>query len=111
MIRWTIIRNLRNCLDMHDLNWQSVINMTNGIIGVSVLAMPYCFSQCGVILGTLVLIFSAYITSYSCKILLEASDIKSIRTLEYLAFRTIGPNGKLFVEISIIFLLFGIKFF
>lgn len=107
-MRWAIIRRLRYNLDFHDLNWQSVINMTNGIIGVSVLAMPYCFAQCGIILGTLVLIFSAYLTAYSCKILLEASDIKNIKTLEYLAFRTIGSNGKLFVEISIIFLLFGI---
>ncbi len=30
---------------MSDIKWQSVINMTNGIIGVSILAMPYCFSQ------------------------------------------------------------------
>ena len=99
MIRWTLWHNLKHSFDFHEIKWQSVINMTNGIIGVSILAMPYCFAQCGIILGTLVLMASAYLTAYSCKILLKASEIKSIKTLEYLAFHTIGPNGKLFSEV------------
>lgn len=45
MVRWFSMRKIRNKFNMADVQWKSVINMTNGIMGVSILAMPYCFHQ------------------------------------------------------------------
>lgn len=95
--------------------------MTNGIIGVSILAMPYCFAkvsrrrhrqsseivsdcvfvflQSGIILGIVMLVLSGIMTSYSCKLLIKSAVIQRSRTLEYLSFRTFGRNGKLLMEI------------
>ena len=36
----------------------SVITLANSIIGVSILAMPYCFKQCGIILATIMILLS-----------------------------------------------------
>jgi solute carrier family 38 (sodium-coupled neutral amino acid transporter), member 10 len=100
-------RLLAKTYDMNNMHWKSVINMTNGIMGISILAMPYCFSQCGILLGTLSLFFIALLTSYSCKLLIHSSDMKRTRSLEYLALCTLGTNGKIFTELCVISLLFG----
>ena len=41
--------------------WPSVVNLANSIIGVSVLAMPYCFKELGVVLGPLLLLLSRFV--------------------------------------------------
>ncbi|RDD43925.1 putative sodium-coupled neutral amino acid transporter 10 [Trichoplax sp. H2] len=84
-----------------------IINLGNSIIGVSVLAIPFCFHQCGIILGSLLLFVSSLLTRLSCDILLRAANSTKKRTYEYLAHHTFGSVGKSLVEVSIIGLLFG----
>ncbi|XP_013417027.1 putative sodium-coupled neutral amino acid transporter 10 [Lingula anatina] len=88
-------------------NWPYVINLGNSIIGVSVLAMPFCFKQCGVVLGTVLLLGSAWLTETACWILMKAAFTAKKRSYEYLALHTFGAAGKLAVEVSIIGLLIG----
>ena len=82
-------------------DWRLVINLANSICGVALLALPHCFSQvrmillrlqlpcisllcvcitrsifmkslqCGVVLGSLLLLASAYLTIQSCKLLVK----------------------------------------
>ncbi|CAH1793342.1 unnamed protein product, partial [Owenia fusiformis] len=91
----------------HQQNWPYIINLGNSIIGVSVLAMPFCFKQCGVVLGILLLLTSAWLTQIACKLLMKAALTSKKRSYEYLALHTFGPGGKLLVELSIIGLLLG----
>ncbi|CAF0712720.1 unnamed protein product [Brachionus calyciflorus] len=86
---------------------KNLVSMTNGVVGLSLLAMPYCFSQCGLILGTLTLLFCALMTSYSCKLIIRTIEIAKTNSFEYLAYKVFGHRGKLFIEICIILLLFG----
>ncbi|ELT91159.1 hypothetical protein CAPTEDRAFT_229032 [Capitella teleta] len=88
-------------------NWPYVINLGNSIIGVSVLAMPFCFKQCGLLLGPLLLFGCAYLTHLSCNLLMKGATSSRRRSYEFLAFHTFGHVGKLAVELSIIGLLLG----
>ncbi|XP_068760838.1 solute carrier family 38 member 10-like [Montipora capricornis] len=84
-----------------------VFNLVNCIIGVSVLAMPFCFQECGIILCVAAIISSSWLTKKSCELLLKAGQVSRRRNYEGLALATYGTPGKLVVETSIIGLLIG----
>lgn len=81
--------------------------MTTYSIGVSILAMPFCFKQCGVILATIMLILSGMLVKVACHLLLKSALLARRRTMENLAFHTHGHTGKLLVELGIIGYLAG----
>ena len=76
------------------------INMTNGVLGLAILAMPFCFAQAGIILATLTLAVCALMTSISCKLLIKTVEIKKIGSLEFLALRLFGHRSKVLLEIT-----------
>lgn len=86
----------------------NVINIGNSIIGVSILAMPYCFSKCGILLSIILIIFSGLLTKLACFLLLKSAVIARRRSFEFLAFHTFGSYGKLIVEMSVIGFLIGV---
>ncbi|XP_052263344.1 putative sodium-coupled neutral amino acid transporter 10 isoform X1 [Dreissena polymorpha] len=88
-------------------NWPFVINVGNSIIGVTVLAMPYCFQQCGILLGSLLLFFSMWLTTESCQLLMKAGLTSRRRSFELLAYYTYGAAGKLLVELGMVLLQVG----
>nr|BAN20785.1 amino acid transporter [Riptortus pedestris] len=85
----------------------NVITLANSIIGVSVLAMPFCFKQCGIILSVLMLLFSNIITRLACHYLMKSAIMEKRKNFEMLAFRAFGPTGKLIVELCIIGFMLG----
>ncbi|ESO02416.1 hypothetical protein HELRODRAFT_161682 [Helobdella robusta] len=87
--------------------WPHVVNLANSIIGVSVLALPLCFQQCGVILGTALLLGSAWLAYDSCLLLTKTATLTKKRSYEFLAYYIFGQSGKLAVEISTMGLLLG----
>lgn len=84
-----------------------ITNLVNSIIGVSVLAMPFCMKQCGIILGLGLLLSAAWLTYLSCSMLASSAYQKRRRSYEYLALFTLGPTGKFAVELSMIGLMLG----
>ena len=84
-----------------------VMTLANGIIGVSVLAMPFCFKQCGIILGILLLLLSSIMSRLACHFLVKSAVMSRRRNFELLAFHAFGHMGKFFVELLIIGFLFG----
>lgn len=85
--------------------WSAVINLSNSIIGVSVLAMPWCFKECGIILAVSLLLITVVINKFSCNLLLRASKATRKTSYESLAHHTLGGLGKITVELSVILLL------
>ncbi|CAL4094023.1 unnamed protein product, partial [Meganyctiphanes norvegica] len=85
-----------------------VINMANSIVGVSILSMPYCFKETGILLGVLLVLFSAFITKKTCMFLVRSAIMSRRRSFEFLAFHVFGVSGKLFVELCMILFLIGI---
>ncbi|KAK7793382.1 hypothetical protein R5R35_009263 [Gryllus longicercus] len=88
-------------------NTGTIMTLANSIIGVSVLAMPFCFKQCGIALSILMLIASSLLSRLACHFLLKSAVMARRRTFEFLAFHTFGPTGKLAVELFIIGFLMG----
>lgn len=84
-----------------------IINVVNTAFGVTVLAVPYCFHQCGLILGTMLLFASSYASKKSCSLLLRSAQISRKRDFESLGFHVGGFLGKLIVEMSLIGYLVG----
>lgn len=88
-------------------NTGQVMTLANSIIGVSVLAMPFCFKKCGIALSVLLLCLSSILSRFACHFLLKAAIITRRRNYEFLAFHVFGSTGKLGVELSIIGFLLG----
>ncbi|XP_067673576.1 solute carrier family 38 member 10-like isoform X1 [Haliotis asinina] len=88
-------------------NWPYILNLGNSIIGVAVLAMPFCFKQCGIILGIVLLLFCTWLTLVSCQLLMKAAAVSRKRSYEFLAYYTFGAAGKFVIEVGLIGLQIG----
>lgn len=84
-----------------------ILNLSNSIIGVTMLAMPFCFKECGMILGTLLLFFCTWLTLSSCQMLMKAGLSSKKRSYGFLAYHTHGYPGKLAVEVGMIGIQLG----
>lgn len=83
-------------------NAKHTMMLANSIIGASILSMPFCFKQCGIILRSIILYLNSIMTKLCCHQLVKSSLISRRRNYEILAYDVMGPFGKLWIEVCII---------
>ncbi|XP_058825858.1 putative sodium-coupled neutral amino acid transporter 10 [Topomyia yanbarensis] len=83
------------------------VTLTNSIIGVGVLSMPFCFQKCGIILSLVLLLLSTYITRLVCSYMIKSAIISRRKNFEQIAFYAFGSFGKLLVELCVVCYLLG----
>ncbi|XP_055387430.1 putative sodium-coupled neutral amino acid transporter 10 [Condylostylus longicornis] len=88
-------------------NMGHVMTLANSIIGVGILAMPFCFHKCGIVLSILLLVLNYLVTRISCYYLIRSALLARRRSFEFLGFYAFGSSGKLMVELCIIGYLIG----
>ncbi|XP_030388078.1 putative sodium-coupled neutral amino acid transporter 10 isoform X2 [Scaptodrosophila lebanonensis] len=84
-----------------------VMTLANSIIGVGILAMPFCFQKCGIILSIVLLVLSNWITRVCCHYLIKTSLLTRRKSFELLGLHAFGASGKLLAELCIIGYLIG----
>ena len=89
------------------MSFKLVITTANSIIGVSILAMPFCFKQCGILLAPLILVLCAFLVKMCCHLLVKSATLSHSPTYEFLASYTFGTFGKFVIEISMIGFMMG----
>ncbi|KAA3669957.1 uncharacterized protein DEA37_0006168 [Paragonimus westermani] len=85
----------------------SVITLISSTVGVAVLAMPYCFQQCGILLSIIFIALCAFTCSSACDILITLCLTHRSLSLEKACFRHLGLLGKLVAELSVMGLMVG----
>ncbi|CAI5438351.1 unnamed protein product [Caenorhabditis angaria] len=85
--------------------WPHVFNLANCIIGVSMLAMPYVFQQCGILLAAVMIAICAVLTKLTCHFLAHTAFQTKTMNYESLAMSTLGQNGRRFVELCLLVFL------
>uniref|UniRef100_A0A6G1SBM6 Putative sodium-coupled neutral amino acid transporter 10 n=1 Tax=Aceria tosichella TaxID=561515 RepID=A0A6G1SBM6_9ACAR len=89
------------------MSFGKTINLGNSIIGVSILAMPYCFVQSGILLSILLIVLSGFLTRLSCHLLLKSALLSNHTSFELMAQEVLGTAGRLIAEIGVVGFLAG----
>ena len=86
-----------------------VFNLMNAVIGVGVLAMPYCFRRAGLVLGLCLLAGIGVVTERSLSLLVLAGDACGTVSIGYAATvqKCFGAGAGLLVDIAIVVMNFG----
>ncbi|XP_053679710.1 putative sodium-coupled neutral amino acid transporter 10 [Anopheles nili] len=90
-----------------ETNSVQTITLTNSIIGVGILSMPFCFQKCGIVLSIVLLLLSSYVTRLVCSYMVKSAIISRRKNFEQIAFYAFGSGGKLLVELCVVGYLLG----
>lgn len=93
--------------ERHSSRLVATFNLVATIVGGGVLSLPYAFQKCGVMLGTLLMIFAAVITDRSLYLLCLCARQTGVRTYGEVGKVAFGPWMETFISgLLFVFLLF-----
>jgi len=86
----------------------SVFNLSNGAVGAGILALPFAISQCGIVLGPMLMLLCASLMSYTLVVICQtASLFPNARSYETLVKESLGNKSSMLMACTIIFQTFG----
>jgi amino acid permease len=86
----------------------SVFNLCNTTLGAGVVSIPYFYAQCGVLLGTVILIIISAVSVFCNFLLVSSSWATDIWSFGGLAKKAYGDAGTLTFQICMISLTLGV---
>lgn len=84
------------------MSFGKILNLGSSIIGVSIVAMPYCFVKGGILLSIILILVSACFTRLSCHFLLKSAFLLRRRSFELMVHDVLGTTGKFMVKIGLV---------
>lgn len=87
--------------------WSACITLTLGILGSSVLPVPFAWSRVGMVPGLALSFVVALANSYTGTLILKAAGYLGTTTYEGVCMAAIGKRSKRVAQLSLIALLFG----
>eukprot|EP00201_Polytomella_parva_P012349 CAMPEP_0175072368 /NCGR_PEP_ID=MMETSP0052_2-20121109/19864_1 /TAXON_ID=51329 ORGANISM="Polytomella parva, Strain SAG 63-3" /NCGR_SAMPLE_ID=MMETSP0052_2 /ASSEMBLY_ACC=CAM_ASM_000194 /LENGTH=605 /DNA_ID=CAMNT_0016339851 /DNA_START=124 /DNA_END=1943 /DNA_ORIENTATION=- len=87
--------------------YSALVTLTLGVLGSTVLPVPYAFSNCGIMTGVLTMLLVAFANDCTCCMLIRAAAYTGRSSYEQLALWSGGRRAKIFTQISLILLLYG----
>lgn len=80
----------------------AIFNLSNTILGAGMMALPYAFSELGIVGGTLGIALVALLTQHCCSLLVRASRITCDQTFNDLCTTVLGPRSQQILQGCII---------
>lgn len=82
----------------------TTVNVVKSFLGLGILAAPYGFKLCGMLIGSLILIINGTLNYYTVKLQAKAAVNfgKKVKTYTDLGFRTYGEKGRMMVAVAIV---------
>jgi sodium-coupled neutral amino acid transporter 11 len=87
--------------------WSACITLTLGILGSSVLPVPFAWSRAGIVPGLALSFIVGLANSYTGTLILKAAGYLGTTTYEGICMAAIGKSSKRIAQLSLIALLFG----
>ena len=89
------------------LNLGSISNLCSATLGAGALSLPYAISLTGIVLGTLLLLFSAFLTTVSIDVIISACVKTKLFKYEDVSQQLVGRRATRLLEASILIFCFG----
>ena len=86
----------------------AMFNLANTTLGAGIVSIPFFFSQCGIVLGTVLLLIIAQLSAYASVLLVEAAQTTNKWSYMEIAEAAFGKRGTRSLEISILGLTVGV---
>ena len=101
----------RLCFRRH---WESlqpgaISNLCSATLGAGALSLPFAISLTGIVVGVLLLIFSAYLTIISVDVIIDACVRTQLFKYEDVAERLVGRRVGRVLEASLLIFCFGVS--
>jgi len=82
-------------------------NLVNAIVGAGIVGIPYAMKECGLGSGILMVIFCAFLTDKSLRLLIETAKHIDVPSYEVLAEASFGFFGFYFISINMFIMAYG----
>ncbi len=98
----------------HHRRWESlqpgaISNLCSATLGAGALSLPFAISLTGIVVGVLLLMFSAYLTIISVDVIIDACVRTRLFKYEDVAERLVGRRAGRLLEASLLIFCFGVR--
>ncbi|GLI61167.1 hypothetical protein VaNZ11_003454 [Volvox africanus] len=87
--------------------YSALVTLTLGVLGSTVLPVPYAFSKTGIAAGVLTMALVAAANDATCCMMIRAAAHTGLTTFEQLSEWAGGHKARVFTQVSLILLLYG----
>lgn len=84
------------------------LNLSNALIGAGILAIPYCYSKCGIIGGIILMAIFAVICCWTLNLMIIAGKKMNVCNYEDLGYECYGYYGYILVALCLFLLDYGV---